>query len=35
MARGAVAPLVALFAADTFQGSSSINAEAGEGSGDF
>ena len=35
VARGAVAPLVALFAADTFQGSSSINAEAGEGSGDF
>lgn len=30
MARGAVAPLAALFAADTFQGSSSISAEAGE-----
>ena len=29
VARGAVAPLAALFAADTFQGSSSISAEAG------
>lgn len=29
VARGAVAPLAALFAADTFQGSSSIGAEAG------